>query len=357
MPRQDNQDYKSGRWVTINHTPVFIKPGQSVSDAFEERENYKKEYTKTKHYIKMYGTGMYGFTTEEKYNPQFDEMIEFSDEELQDELNKLVDLKDFSYDKPTDYRELSAKALEVIKKITGDNHATINQYAKFYNNFISPILTEKADQYLKTLPKLDTKDLNVIDYGANRKNYNKSLDSPYNSPEYLAYTSNCQRCVAAWYLRHLGYDVEAMPYEGKYDNKTWTYEKGSSNAKISGWGWHKAMFQRNTIKTVFQGKNKQWASSQLKEITNIVKNDGPGACYMLSLSWRGSRDAHVAIVYNDAGEVRFIDPQNNRTNRENWFNPNLYALITEKTELIRIDQAKLNGEVITDIVRPVESED
>ena len=202
------------------------------------------------------------------------------------------------------------------------------------------------------MPKLKKKSSENVSFGTNRENYLKSIAGD-SDEEYNKYTSNCQRCVQAWYLRHLGYDVEALPYEGTRDR--FGYPEDSSNYKISRWGWEEAIFCRNTVTTAFQGENKQWASTQLKQIKDIATKDGSGSCYILSLFWRGSKDAHVIIVHNDEGNVKFIDPQTNRSDREAYFNPNVYKLITEKTEMRRIDKAKLNGEVIKYVVKAKEN--
>ena len=216
----------------------------------------------------------------------------------------------------------------------------VNQFTK--------IREHKADEFLKTMPKLDTKDLSKINEGTNLANF---LQSRYKDFDHK-YTWNCQRCVAAWYLRHLGYNVEAMPYEG--ERGFFSFSSGSSNAKIDAQGWSFAMFNKAGLVKSFEGKNKQWASSQLKELTNIAKNDGPGACYITRLSWRGGDDAHVFIVYNDNNDIKFIDPQDN-TDASKYFDPAQYALITNETRMIRIDKATLNGEAIKYIVKPQES--
>ena len=334
------------QWVTINGTHVPIINGKPDYSKLSQ-----KKYEKTKHYLRQFGTGIHAFIKEEDYNPARDKVIEFSEQEIQDACDDVVgNVKDYDWQKRTDYGELANKMIEKIKEITGDEFAKSNTYALWINAATAKIKEYKAEQFLKTMPKLETTDYAEILYGTNRSNYLKSLDAPYGSAERDMYTSNCQRCVQAWYLRHLGYDVEAMPYSGE-ESRWGTFEKDSSNAKIHGWGWSTSMFIRSTLKTSFEGANKQWASTQLKQIKDIATADGPGACYILSLDWRGCKYAHVCIVHNDNGVVKFIDPQTSKEGREVYFDPHVYRLVTENTKLTRIDQAKLNGEVINEIVK------
>lgn len=338
-------DSRDVKWVTINGAHIPLKNGETPQDYFNK---------KSKHIKRRYGLNKYAFEENPDYKPFDDDIIlEFSDNELQKAMDDQIgDLNDYSYDKHTDYNEFKEKCLKVIKEITGDENPRINEYVDFYNKSVGKILQHKANEFLKTMPKLQDKTSENIMFGTNRNNYLWSV-SQSNNADYDKYTSNCQRCVQAWFLRHLGYDVEALPYEG--NRESFGYADGSPNDKISRWGWTEAIFCRSTVTTSFEGKPKQWASSQLKEIKDIATKDGPGACYFLSVHLRGSSNGHVLIVHNDNGNIQFIDTQDGRANREVYFNPNVYKLITEKTYMKRIDNAKLNGEVIKYVVKAKEN--
>ena len=241
----DSMDVK---WITVRGNHIPLKEGQTIQEYFAEKKQIEEEmkYKPTKHIKRSFGM-KYAFEKDPNYQAtRWDQEIYFSDQALKDALKEEIgDLDQYDFEEETNYKELSTKLLAKIKEVTGDDTATINEYIEFYNEAISPILTHKAEQFLKTMPKLKDVDAKQILEGTNRQNYLESLR--YSGEEFDKYTSNCQRCVQAWYLRHLGYDVEAMPYEGKEDKFFHSFPPGTPNRKIYGWGWSTAIYQRNTI--------------------------------------------------------------------------------------------------------------
>lgn len=339
------------QWITMNGNHIPIKPGQSKDDAIDQ-------FIANKPKTKQYGIVYYGSKAElvemdvyNQFTPYRQEgIVNIDEDEINEVINNSIgDLNKYTWDQETDYGSLAAQIRSQLNNIGIDSKISssklisnmiVNQFAK--------IRTHKAEEFLKTMPKLDTKNLSEITEGANLANF---LKNTYSEGGHK-YTWNCQRCVAAWYLRHLGYNVEAMPFDA--ERGFFSFPSGSSNAKVDSYGWSFAMFNRNELIQSFEGKNKQWASSQLKELTNIAKNDGPGACYITRVSWRGADSSHVFIVYNDNNEVKFIDPQDN-SDASKYFDPAQYTLVTNETKMTRIDKATLNGEVMKHIVKANDS--
>lgn len=348
------------KWITVNGNHIPIKEGQSINEAINSFFNNKKEKPKREprkmQIVYIAGKAqLFDKAEADEYTlARKGDEVNIDEDELNEVSNSVIgDINNYSYDKPTDYTELRNKINQKLLDLGLDNEILRTEFISNYIvNSFNKIREHKAETFLKTMPKLENVDAKTILRGCNQDNRAWSYQF-YDSDveKFDMYTSNCQRCVAAWYLRHLGYDVEAMPYIGKWDQKTHSFPTGSPNDILyrqNRSNWALAMFCRNTLTASFMGKPKQWASSQLKEITNIAKKDGSGACYVLTLDWRGSSDSHVIIVHNDNGNVKFIDPQTGKSNQERVFSK--LNLITNNTQLIRIDKAKLNGEVINQIV-------
>ena len=111
--------------------------------------------------------------------------------------------------------------------------------------------------------------------------------NPHYSPDYGAYSANCQRCVLAYEARRRGYDVTALPtYSG--DLMPWgsDYLKALSNPK-----------------PVNVGKSKKSLKSQMNAYGN-------GARAIVRVG-KGS-NGHAFIAENQNGKILYIDPQTNR---------------------------------------------
>jgi hypothetical protein len=110
--------------------------------------------------------------------------------------------------------------------------------------------------------------------------------NPHYSPDYDAYSSNCQRCVLAYEARRRGYDVTALPpYHGDLLPSGSDYLKALSNPEI-----------------VSVGRSARRIESRMQQY-------GAGSRAIVRVA--SGRNGHVFIAENVRGRVTYIDPQTN----------------------------------------------
>ena len=110
--------------------------------------------------------------------------------------------------------------------------------------------------------------------------------NPHYSPDYDAYSANCQRCVLAYEARRRGYDVTALP----------TY---SGDLLPSGGDYLKALSHPEVVSTGRSARN----------IEEQMRQYGSGARAIVRVT-RG-RNGHVFIAENNHGRIVYVDPQTN----------------------------------------------
>lgn len=112
------------------------------------------------------------------------------------------------------------------------------------------------------------------------------------------YAVNCQRCVQTYELRRRGYDVEALPKPKKNNTIVWGNE---CFVDSSG----------NTPSFTFNQRE--------KDIRSVLANAPEGSRHIIYTTWKNSRKAHVFIAEKENGIIRFVDPQTNKNNVEDYF--------------------------------------
>lgn len=330
---------KPGRWITCKGNHIFIEDGKDVNDviknyfknkgidSFDEDYEDDEEYGNV-HYMKFKGFTYHELTKDEAEKINKSLITEVSNEEYEQAINDVknydIDLNNYSPDKYTDYRTLRN---EILKSINApDVIKRSNIVSDLITNKIKEIKKHKAEVFLSNLPKL-SEDADII----------KGCNPNYNKDE--SYQINCQRCVQTWLLRHMGYDVEALPnIKGTEDD-----------SKLSEQGWHFAMFNEQPEKIRFPGKR---ATTQKREIERIVSEAGDGAVYFAVVHWYGKSSTHVFVIHNDNGKIRFIDPQKDKKDAEQYFDKTKnYNLHTNDTYIARVDNLTLNGEAMKAICK------
>lgn len=143
------------------------------------------------------------------------------------------------------------------------------------------------------------------------------------------YDDNCQRCVPTYVLRKQGYDVEALPtgQNETIDNLL------KHNPYII---WQKAgspVIPKSTRGSSYFGK---------PEIEKYMKDLPDGAMCEIQCQWAKENYGHVFIAEKVAGEIRYIDPQNNNSDVSSYFKKMKY----NRTTFWRIDDANLNDDLI-----------
>lgn len=168
---------------------------------------------------------------------------------------------------------------------------------------------------------------NIVDVG--KKVYTKIIKgehtiiddlkatNPKYKPSSRKYAENCQRCVPAYEMRRRGFDVSAKPSESGNDATANAWRDIFENAV-----WEKV------------GTNRK--STTVQNIIDNMEQYGDGARAEIYVVWQGGRSAHVFVAENEAGAVRFIDPQTNSTNVLHYFD----SVMPTKTEMCRIDKLK-----------------
>lgn len=157
---------------------------------------------------------------------------------------------------------------------------------------------------------------------------------------------NCQRCVIAYEMRRRGYDVEAKPFPESSDTlaygdhpRGWRHVfDGTENARLE-----------NTPKVKLTEEDKAQAEEAgitsgvaraAKRLGAQMKKWGTGARAMAYVAWKNGTGAHVFIAEQTSEGTKYVDPQDGRMLAVGDY---LSKAILEKTELIRIDQAKPTG--------------
>lgn len=215
-------------------------------------------------------------------------------------------------------------------------------------------------------------------------NYQESKDllsSGSHDPEAAAYTMNCQRCVQAFVLRWChGYDVTAMPCDEAWNENRKRFEATGVDKKLinhtvgnlrvitrklgvfTGYtDWYALIFnEMDVAKNLITAKDIEFevgysgTEDQFRWIKKRVKSDGPGACYIAAVSWKGTRteaghySSHVFCIINDNGTVKCIDPQTGKECSEYFSRKQIKS---NRTALFRADTCRLNGSIMKEIVK------
>lgn len=114
------------------------------------------------------------------------------------------------------------------------------------------------------------------------------------------YQINCQRCVQAYEFRRRGYDVIAMP-------------KPSSNNLVS---WGNECF----IPSSANPRDEYIFSNAASEVKKELTAAPDGARYSVYIAWKGrSGGAHVFIAEKQGNTIRYVDPQNGKSDVSSYF--------------------------------------
>lgn len=140
------------------------------------------------------------------------------------------------------------------------------------------------------------------------------------------YTSNCQRCVAAYEARMRGFDVESMPYWGKLDNMD----------KPKNW---LSVFDYKVSDIIHIPGNSDAARHM---VADIMKKFGPGSRAIVRVGWN-EKSGHVFIAeQSESGITRFLDPQSGET----AVGPKHFDLsVAGGTFIIRVDNLPFTDKV------------
>lgn len=370
----DNDNIK---WVTINGARVPIEKGETTEEALAklsdkpkhektyivDKGSYKsivKESEMDKHrygwYYDVYGDEIFKEVDVEEYLDFIDNL----------DLNESVSL-------------LHNKLRKQIMMLPQDIR---NYLFKELNNKISEYHQKLADDFLSNVPKTSgTQMLEESVMSINKENYDKSKSvSDSHSPEYAAYTYNCQRCAQAFILRYChGYEVTAKPCERVWNDKKKRFDDAGVDIELDSYaakngytvgsygvgkslynGWHAVIFNFADVnKTLRNGTDiaqeigYSGTEDQLRWIKNTVKESGPGSAYLCSVCWKGTRrddgtySAHVFCVVNDGGKVKFVDPQNGEE-CSSYFTEK--QIVPKQTEIFRADNCRLNGTMMKEVL-------
>jgi len=152
----------------------------------------------------------------------------------------------------------------------------------------------------------------------------ESMEQALKATNPNGYTDNCQRCVPAYEMRRRGYAVVALcSPSNPLDDNVGLYD----------------------YKKVFVGAN--WITCEgtgEREIIDFLQQCGDGARVEIAIVT--DKGSHIFAAEQIAGKTIFIDPQNNSTNAEKYFQMNL----VDKTQFCRIDNLHLSS-LIKDCVK------
>lgn len=379
----DTGEYTAGSTISRRGNKYWVHGDLRSREITKEEydlyksKGYKDEFpteAKKKKY-KLYKQA-YGYGTTPSFYDQDGFEFEVDEQDILDILNQ-------DLDKDTLRRKLGEAALP------GESKATQSQVGleilRDYNDEWLKIKREReaetfkpkieaANKYLDNIGKRFenwdkipvSEKLDYSNRDSNESNYKISRAQITNQRKYDMYTSNCQRCVAAWYLNMLGYDVEAMPYDGSdYFNQ---FGKAKSNYAIyknaprlgyeeygvktfrSNWSYSAFNIPSETMYD-YHGKEKEHQKTQHNTIYDLVSKSPDKSVYFCSVRWRGYNSSHVFVIYNDGGKPKFIDPQDN-SDASRYFNKDAgYSIVAAETSLLRVNDFSLNGDLLPEIVR------
>ena len=116
------------------------------------------------------------------------------------------------------------------------------------------------------------------------------------------YNNNCQRCVQTYEMRRRGYPVESMPKKKRNNNILWgseCFDNYGSNQKSFNSGF-----------TFKQSK---------QQVFDELTNAPDGARYAVYIKWKKGGGAHVFVAEKAGNVVKYIDPQSNAQNVDDYF--------------------------------------
>ena len=362
---------ENGRWVTMNGTHVFIKKGQSPEEALAEFTSRKKP----EKYFEVKSKSLYGDT---RVVPDTDiDKYKNNDYTITDiDISKELEAIDnMDLNKP--YNILRK---EII--MTASTNSQKRYLLGVLNDRIAEHQMNLADEFLSNIPKHKDVSLEESVLSVNFDHYRKSKsDYKYNTPEYAAYTYNCQRCVQAFVLRYChGYDVEARPAQRVWNERKNKFDLIDDDIELDNYsakngyariqydmsseynGWEEVIFNRqDVIKTKMNARsiaieaNDDYISTdhQRRQINKLVKASGDGSVWIATVCWKGTRhyggdyNAHTFCVINEGGKVKYLDPQTGLECSE-YFTEK--QIVPKKTEIFRADNCRLNGTKMKEVV-------
>ena len=272
-------------------------------DKAKEFEEYQRKYL--------------GITQEDIDNLKNNDKIKNIDIQLKNLKKQFSDITDgYSYD---DWFNEFTSIEDGYGRVTADDEPDVIKL-KDISKKIKNLFSERSTLHSK-LPTL----------GVQRKTFSIEDSLKGANPKYARgtqYGVNCQRCVQAYELRRRGYDVEALPKPPK-----------SKNTIV--WG--------NECFVDSSGNTPDFLFNQSeKDIRNALENAPDGSRHIIYTAWKNSRSAHVFIAEKENGIVRFVDPQVNKNDVEDYFlrsKKNRFGILRVDDKEITTDSSKLKATV------------
>lgn len=372
---KDDEGYE-GVWRTINGAHVFIRHGESPEDAID----------------RLSGKTGSEYAVVEKYGGMAKRVINASDYGYYESLGWALSDRNPKFLqalKDLDEIDPSSKIQYIIQQFKNRASGLPTDVRTFLWKQLNERLAEyegrSAEQFLSNVPKLVGTHLmaegEAMETNPNYEHSYKLLSEFSHEPEAAAYTMNCQRCVQAFVLRWChGYDVIAKPAERIWDEDLYRFKKTLKEFEFSDiassgidqiltnvygheriyTNWNALIFNEGDVAKnyidAFQIEREigyAGTEDQFRWIKRRLKSDGPGACYIVTICWKGTKtqwknyDAHTFCVINDNGKVKCIDPQTGMECSEYFLKKQIKS---NKTALFRADTCRLNGRVMKEIV-------
>ena len=146
--------------------------------------------------------------------------------------------------------------------------------------------------------------------------------NPHYNRADAAYSENCQRCVPTYEYRRRGFDVVAKPVPLPRAKDTIL------------WGNECFIDQNGNVPQYTLGVT-------LKQLADELNNAPDGARYSIYAVWKKSKRAHVFVAETTNSGVRFIDPQNGRTDAMKY----LVRAIDGRFGFLRMDDKQLTTDM------------
>lgn len=149
----------------------------------------------------------------------------------------------------------------------------------------------------------------------------KKVNPNYNPFRKDEYAKNCYNCVVAYEMRMRKYNVTAQPerknkYLARHPEAAWIEPK---------------------VEKVYAGED------PYRKIKDAFKDWSDGARAEVAIVWKGINDGHVFVAKEDHGQIRFLDPQQNKEYTADVFE----QAEDGKTSFWRIDDRTVSDRGIT----------
>lgn len=312
-------DEEIERWITIKGNHIPILKGESEGDAinrffskFDDTDDTEidielDDEDKKVKYDTIYFTSV-GYQ-DSIVNPEDIDKITANGYRVRemDITKEMKDLMDeYLNSKYIDDNNMAGLMTEFRNKIRflDIQNGTRGILSEYFRRMALNKCAEKADEFLKTLPKLENNSIDVSYRQANANGWVESHKYAYGTTEREWYTSNCQRCIIAYEMRRRGYNVEANKYTGNRD-PIYNTHISMTRAFLG----YDSFIQTKEYDKKPSGEKYANKKQLVKAMEKDMLDQPEGARFVLSWNWKNYKYGHTINAEKVDGKIKLYDAQ------------------------------------------------